>query len=92
MLARNGFGRDLQPDALPLLTAFDRYPRSRLLARNNFRLPVIRSESVAALVAAKNEHGWYEMAGALRDSGDTRLVDVAKQWELKHELELQAQP
>jgi HEAT repeat protein len=49
-------------------------------------------ESVAALVAAMIEHGWYEMAAAFRDSGDSRLVDAAKQWELRHDVELQAQP
>jgi hypothetical protein len=31
-------------------------------------------DSVAALVAATNDHGWYEMANALRNSGDSRLV------------------
>ena len=50
------------------------------------------SDSVTALVAAMNEHGWYEMANALRDSGDSRLVDAARQWELRQELQLQAQP
>jgi HEAT repeat protein len=50
------------------------------------------SDSVSALIAAMNEHGWYEMADALRDSGDSRLVDAARQWELRHELQLQAQP
>jgi len=49
-------------------------------------------ESVAALVAAMNAHGWYEMADALRDSGDSRLVDAARQWERTHELQLQTQP
>ncbi len=49
-------------------------------------------DSVAALVVAMNEHGWYAMADALRDSGDSRLVDAARQWELRHELQLQDQP
>jgi HEAT repeat protein len=48
-------------------------------------------ESVAALVAAMNEHGWYAMADALRDSGDSRLVDAARQWELRQKLQLQDQ-
>jgi HEAT repeat protein len=49
-------------------------------------------DSVTALVAAMNEHGWYAMADALRDSGDSRLVDAARQWELRHELQLHDQP
>jgi HEAT repeat protein len=46
-------------------------------------------ESVAALVAAMNEHGWYEMAYALRSSGNPQLVEAARQWESRNELHLQ---
>jgi HEAT repeat protein len=60
-------------------------------AAYNYFLTRKDSDSVAALTAAMNEHGWYAMADALRESGDSRLADAAQQWELRHELQLREQ-
>ena len=49
-------------------------------------------DTISALIRAMSEHGGYEMANDFRNSGDSRLVDAAQQWELRHEMELQSQP
>ena len=48
-------------------------------------------DTISALIRAMNEHGGYEMANDFRNSGDSRLVDAADQWESRYEQENQVQ-
>lgn len=46
-------------------------------------------DSIDALVAAMTKHGWYEMADALLNSGNSRLADAARQWQSRSDVQLQ---
>ncbi len=46
-------------------------------------------DSIDALADAMSEQGWHEMADALLNSGNSRLVGVARQWKSRRELKAQ---